>query len=172
MTELEVIRDAEIVQESEQDILEACISEWTTGAAQAIWGQLRQARAASIYVEQRRKQGLTAKDAIEEFGSSVGAKKSKVYNYIRVYTIYGHILEDTHSMLSSRVESGMVSMSELVEKTYAKDPIEAAETPSSVSEAKAQNQIEKVEEQAEKSENVRQMRACEACGGSGEVPVD
>lgn len=121
--ELEVVHTGEVV-DPEGDLLQACVSEWASASSQALVAKLRQARAAATYIRERRDQGLAAKDAVEEFASEVKAKKSKVYDYTRVWWIYGHLLEDGHSSFSARVESGVLTMSQLVATTRAKDPVE------------------------------------------------
>ena len=116
MTELQRIPiEPEIVEDKPS--WEECISEWTDAGWRVFAGQLRQARAAAAV---QRHYGLSS---IEKFAQEVGTSKSTIYDYARAWNTYGHLYE-----VSGRLEnSGLLSISHLIEASYAPDPIEMLE---------------------------------------------
>jgi hypothetical protein len=162
MTELQRVPiEPEIVEDGPE--WEALVSEWADAGWRVFAGQLRQARAAAAV---QRHYGMSS---MEKFAQEVGVSKSTVYDYARVYNIYGHLYEDSSGRLES---SGLLDITHLIECSYAPDPIKMLERAED--EGLSSRQI-KAERQAESgSRNVQkaETRVCEACGGSGVVPVD
>lgn len=115
MSDVEQIHEAEIVEESPS--WEELVSEWTAGASLALAGQLKQARAAANV------QRVYGRKSVEAFAKEVGASKSTVYDYARVWQMYGHLFEDGE--YSGRLET--LSMAQLVEAAYSPDPVTTAE---------------------------------------------
>lgn len=115
MTELERIYDAEIVEDKPS--WEELVSEWTDAGWRVFAGQLRQARAAAAVNR------YYGRASMEHFANEVGASKSTVYDYARAYIVFGHLYED-----SGRLEnSGLLTISHLIEASYAPDPVEMLE---------------------------------------------
>lgn len=166
MTELERVYDVgEIVDDMPS--WEELTSEWASGASEAILGQLRQARAAAAV------RSVYGESSMEKFAYEVGSSKSTVYNYAKVWWVYGHLLEDGNSQFSKRLESGSLSMTQLLAATKAPDPvamIEEAEEKNLSSRA-IEARI-KEEEEPENVEKVNYTMTCPTCNGSGEVPVE
>lgn len=165
MTEIERVYDAEVVEEPEGMEWQTAVSEWAEGSRQEFVGQLRQARAAALVV---RRYGRAS---IKEFAQEVGSGKSKVYDYCRVWQVYGHLFEDGD--FSGRLETR--SISHYIAALNAPDPVTLLET--SEDEDLSVRQIQervKVAEEAEHggAEVVTETRACPTCNGSGEIPSD
>lgn len=116
VTEIEKVRDVEVASlvEDKPD-WESLVSEWAEGASLELEGQLRQARAAAGVV---RSYGM---GAMEGFAYEVGCSKTKVYDYARVWAVYGHIFEGEHS---GRLET--LGITHLVKSLSAPDPLEVA----------------------------------------------
>lgn len=117
MAEIEQVYEGEVVDDGTPG-WETLVSEWTSGAAQALVGKLRQARAAANV---SRHYGQAS---MEKFAAEVACGKSKVYDYARVWWIFGHLMTpNADNAFSGRLESGRLSMTQLVELTYAPDPV-------------------------------------------------
>lgn len=160
--ELERIPDAEIIEEGPS--WEEAVSEWAEGSRLELAGQLRQARAAAAVSSHY------GTDAMGHFASEVGASKSKVYSYAKVWMVYGHIFEDG-SEISSRLET--LGITHLIKGLAAPDPLTAVEEAhdEGLSTREMEERVRELEE-PENTVKVQETRACEACGGTGEVPVD
>ena len=167
----ETVEIVEELQEHPEDIWESAINEWSTGASHVIVGQLRQARAAAAVTR------VHGTSSMKKFADEVGASKTTVYDYAKVWWIYGHLFEDGQSSLSVRAESGLLNMAQLIKMSRAPDPIKRAEEVEDGTSSRAieaMNQQEREQEHAEdpRAQTVQVTRACEACGGTGEVPVE
>ena len=162
MTEVERVYEGEVVEETSPP-WEQLISEWAEGSRQEFVGQLRQARAAASVVKHY------GRGSMKAFAGEVGASKTKVYDYARVWWVYGHLFEDGE--FSGRLETRGIS--HYVACLSAPDPVKMLEE--SEDEDLSVRQIEervRVGQEAEQGEPERvQTRVCEACGGTGEVPA-
>lgn len=152
MSELERVRDAEIVEDIPS--WEECVSEWSEGASQELIGQLRQARAAASV---GRHYGWSS---MKQFAGEIGASTGKVYDYAKVWTVYGHIFEDGGE-LSSRLET--LGISHLIKALRAPDPVATAEEAHD--EGLSARQIEeRIKTQEEEEAEEVQIKTCPACG--------
>lgn len=163
MTELErVPLEGEVVEEPEVTVND-CIDEWTSAATHVIWGQLRQARAAAKAKE------LIGKGWAKEFGKQVEVEKTTVYNFARVWWMHGHRIQDGDSGLSARLDSGRITMTNLIKSTYAPDPMKSLNAVEdgglSTRQQEAMNREEREQEHAE-DPRVEEVKTpeCPSCG--------
>lgn len=106
-TELERVRDAEVVQEGDA-YWQSQVSEWTVGHAQALIGHLRSARAAAS-VERR-----YGEASLAEFAKEVGAGRSTCYQYAYAWNTLLFEFGSEES-LSSRLENSPLSVWQVIE---------------------------------------------------------
>ena len=164
MGELEVVLDGEVVEEG--PTLEDCVSEWASGASETIRGQLRQARAAYY----ARTQGI-----IQAFRKEVEISISTAYDYAKCWEKFGEAVENGD--LSMRLESGSVTIYQLIECAYTPEPMEALEKAEEDNQTTRQIKREKREKQQEQAEKDHgkpeklETRVCPTCGGDGVLPV-
>jgi hypothetical protein len=174
--ELEVIYDGEVVHER-QELLQRCIDGWIEESSNIVQAKVRRAFRAFLYVQTRQADGLSGRQAVEEYGERVYAKKSTVYDAVRVITVFGHILSDPHSMLSKRVEAGLESFSQLVARTRAPDPIAELENPEIDTLSYRQIEAHYKEEKQKRAEEEygpppqSETQTCPRCQGEGVIPV-
>ena len=162
--ELERVYDGEVVEEPEGMDWEQATSEWAEGSRQEFVGQLRQARAAASVAK---RYGWASMGA---FAKEVGCGKSKVYDYARVWVVYGHLFEDGE--FSARLETRTIS--HYVKALRAPDPVAFVEE--SEDEDWSTRRMDEVLEEREieahgKPERV-ETRVCPTCNGSGEVVAE
>lgn len=120
MTELTRVQDAEVVDGGPS--WEEIVSEWSAGAHRVLEGQLRQARAAAAVSR------YYGESSMEAFAKEVGASRSTVYDYARVFWVFGHLYFDEEGSPSGRLENpGTTTITRLVDATYAPDPAQALE---------------------------------------------
>jgi hypothetical protein len=106
---------------------------------------------------------------VKVFAPEVKAEKSKVYNFGRIGYVFGSLIEDGDPDFSTRMESGLVSMSLLAECTRYEDPIqaldEALDADKSARQLQAENKERKELEAAEETEAETVEEAhCPSCG--------
>ncbi len=159
MTELERVSDAEVVEDHPS--WEELVSEFVEGSRFELHGQLRQARAAAAVCRHYGRSSMT------KFAGEVGKSPGWCYDLARVWFVYGHIFEAADGQLSNRLET--LGISHLVKSLAAPDPVALAEKAHD--EGMTSRQVE--DEARGEPENVEVVstRPCEACGGTGEVPV-
>lgn len=92
--ELERVEDGEIVEDAPS--WEQHVSEWAEGARQEFVGQLRQCRAAASVARHY------GRGSMKAFAQEVGASKTKVYDFARVWWVYGHLFEDGDERFPTR----------------------------------------------------------------------
>ena len=159
MTELERVYDGEVIEEGPS--WEEHVSEWAEGARQEFAGQLRQARAAASVARHHGRSSMKA------FAQEVGASKSKVYDYCRVWWVYGHLFEDGD--FSGRFQT--LGISHYLQALRAPDPSSALEQAEDegLSVRRLKERIEESEHDglAEEAKTV----PCDKCDGSGRLPV-
>ncbi len=163
MAELERVYEGEVVEEQAPS-WEQLISEWAEGARLEFAGQLRQARAAASVVRHY------GRASMKHFAAEVGCSKSWAYDLARVWWVYGHLFEDGD--FSNRLETRGIS--HYLKALRAPDPvamIEEAEDED-LSARQIEERIREREEAESGAHEKPKTRPCEACGGTGEVPVD
>lgn len=164
--ELEYVQDAEIVDEGPS--WEELTSEWAEGARHELVGQLRQARAAAAVMR------TYGTGAMKKFAGEVGASKSKVYDYAKVWAVYGHLFEDGELPASFQTRG----ISHMVAALKDPEPVRMLET--SEDEDLSVRQIEERTQDREQAEHGGPERVeakeCPSCGADGKfwqrVPVE
>lgn len=162
MTELEGVHKAEVVVEPESGqgdgYYEEQVSEWAEGSGQAILGNMRCARAAANVARRYGEASLTA------FAGDVGRSKSTVYQYARVWRVFGPKLEagGEWSGDSTRLES--LTMSHLVRAVSAPDPVAAAEEAEDEGLSTRQMEARRKEREVPKNVETVVQIVCPACG--------
>lgn len=154
--EIEYVLDGEVVEEEQGPDWESCVSEWAEGAHQALHGQLRQASAAAAVTK---RYGLSS---MEAFAKEVGCSRSTAYDYAKVWWTYRHMIETPE--FSRRVESGLVSMSQLVQGTRYPEPVAAIDR--AVDDGISGRQMERERKEESVPENVETITnvCCVDCG--------
>ncbi len=152
MTELQRVQDAEIVEEGPS--WEEHVSEWTSAAGQVFAGQMRQARVAASVAR------VYGNGSMEAFAKEVGASRSTVYDYARVWWIYGHIL-------SERPDDSPLTISHYVEASYAPDPLKAIEEAED--EGLTTRQIEKRRKEPEATPQLITHIICPECSAMSPI---
>lgn len=156
MTELErVYDDVEVVEEQGSD-WESCVSEWAEGAHQELAGQLRQCRAAAAVTK---RYGLSS---MEGFAKDVGCSRSKAYDYAKVWWTYGHLVETPE--FSRRVESGLVTISQMIQGTRDPEPVKAIDRAVDDGISARQMERERKEEGIPENVEVVDLVVCPHCG--------
>lgn len=173
--ELERVYDGEIVDD--EPSWDDYVVAWGNAAGNILINQFRQAKIAANVNR------IWGSGSIKTFAKSVGLEKSHVYNFARVWWLFGHFIENGDDEFSRRLESGMLTFSHFIESTYAPDPLEAINEAEdeglSTRAIKAKNQERKELEHAtdERAQTAGTMDCpdctpCSRCNNERVIPVD